>query len=473
MRDPPIRLSLKEKPQTVGVFVDYEEGLVSFYDVKDKPTELNLVVPSDPVIGSVGHDIILPCHLSPQTSAVAMGIRWFKKGNFLDYMYLYEAGKSSEGKGYEGRVSLFSQELERGNVSLLLKDVRMSDGGLYTCQANLREWVQEQIVDLQTTQYGSDPMISLVKHQRDSIEFSCRSQSWSPEPHMIWTDRSRQEVTSATTEKPQKMEGSILYSIESHVSIGNGQMEEVVCVVMSQDRKYELKSAIKITEEFYDPRVFDRMYVSAFVIPIFLAMVAITASVLYAQQQRKEDVTLDPDTAYPRLTVSEDKKSVSFGELNKALSITEIRFLDGQCVLGTVGYEKGRHYWEVDLGKKTQWTVGVAEDPSNRGGKIQTYPKNGYWSINLEDGHLKTMEETPTVLPNELKPRKLGVFLDYERGTIAFFNVEKRCHIHSFYGKFTRKLYPFIGPLLKCKEELKVSPVEIETFCTMEKETMQ
>ncbi|KAM4612114.1 uncharacterized protein ACJ7VT_012710 isoform 2-T2 [Polymixia lowei] len=35
MRDPPIRLSLKEKPQTVGVFVDYEEGLVSFYDVKD------------------------------------------------------------------------------------------------------------------------------------------------------------------------------------------------------------------------------------------------------------------------------------------------------------------------------------------------------------------------------------------------------------------------------------------------------
>ncbi|XP_068579738.1 E3 ubiquitin-protein ligase TRIM21-like [Cebidichthys violaceus] len=31
--DPSVRLSLKSQPQKVGVFVDYEEGLVSFYDV--------------------------------------------------------------------------------------------------------------------------------------------------------------------------------------------------------------------------------------------------------------------------------------------------------------------------------------------------------------------------------------------------------------------------------------------------------
>jgi len=33
MTAPATRLSPKEKPNTVGVFVDYEEGLVSFYDV--------------------------------------------------------------------------------------------------------------------------------------------------------------------------------------------------------------------------------------------------------------------------------------------------------------------------------------------------------------------------------------------------------------------------------------------------------
>ncbi|KAL0157556.1 hypothetical protein M9458_045632, partial [Cirrhinus mrigala] len=31
--NPSVSLSLKVKPETVGVFVDYEEGLVSFYDV--------------------------------------------------------------------------------------------------------------------------------------------------------------------------------------------------------------------------------------------------------------------------------------------------------------------------------------------------------------------------------------------------------------------------------------------------------
>ncbi|CAK6980746.1 E3 ubiquitin-protein ligase TRIM21-like [Scomber scombrus] len=33
LADPSVRLSLKSRPQKVGVFVDYEEGLVSFYDV--------------------------------------------------------------------------------------------------------------------------------------------------------------------------------------------------------------------------------------------------------------------------------------------------------------------------------------------------------------------------------------------------------------------------------------------------------
>ncbi|XP_057210675.1 E3 ubiquitin-protein ligase TRIM69-like [Triplophysa rosa] len=34
--DPPVSLSLRVKPQKVGVFVDYEEGLVSFYDVDNR-----------------------------------------------------------------------------------------------------------------------------------------------------------------------------------------------------------------------------------------------------------------------------------------------------------------------------------------------------------------------------------------------------------------------------------------------------
>ncbi|XP_038816770.1 SAFB-like transcription modulator [Salvelinus namaycush] len=60
-----------------------------------------------------------------------MTIRWFKE---TECIYLYKNGQVTERSGYEGRVSLITQELERGNVSLRLRDFRESDTGDYICQ---------------------------------------------------------------------------------------------------------------------------------------------------------------------------------------------------------------------------------------------------------------------------------------------------------------------------------------------------
>ncbi|KAL6463317.1 hypothetical protein MHYP_G00277080 [Metynnis hypsauchen] len=95
--------------------------------------------------------VTLSCHLSPEISAVAMEIRWFKG---TDCVCLYKNRQVTEGRGYEGRVSLFTQELQRGNVSLLIRDCRLSDGGDYLCQVTNgdtteectrdREWTEEE-----------------------------------------------------------------------------------------------------------------------------------------------------------------------------------------------------------------------------------------------------------------------------------------------------------------------------------------
>ncbi|KAI4896448.1 hypothetical protein NFI96_026827 [Prochilodus magdalenae] len=71
------------------------------------------------------------CHLSPELSAVDMEIRWFKE---TDCVCLYKNRQVREGRGYEGRVSLFTQELQRGNVSLQIRDCTASDTGFYLCQ---------------------------------------------------------------------------------------------------------------------------------------------------------------------------------------------------------------------------------------------------------------------------------------------------------------------------------------------------
>ncbi|XP_038852627.1 butyrophilin-like protein 1 [Salvelinus namaycush] len=103
------------------------------------------------VEADVGEEVTLPCHLSPDTSAVAMTIRWFKE---TECIYLYQNGQVTERSGYEGRVNLITQELERGNVSLRLRDIRRSDTGVYICQvihgeqkkeAEVRLWEREGV----------------------------------------------------------------------------------------------------------------------------------------------------------------------------------------------------------------------------------------------------------------------------------------------------------------------------------------
>ncbi|XP_060719487.1 butyrophilin subfamily 2 member A2-like [Tachysurus vachellii] len=75
--------------------------------------------------------VTLSCHLSPEISAVDLEIRWFKE---TDCVCVHKNSKVTEGRGYEGRVSLFTQELERGNVSLQLRNCTESDDGYYLCQ---------------------------------------------------------------------------------------------------------------------------------------------------------------------------------------------------------------------------------------------------------------------------------------------------------------------------------------------------
>ncbi|KAI5085676.1 hypothetical protein C0J45_23649, partial [Silurus meridionalis] len=76
-------------------------------------------------------EVTLSCRLSPEISAVNMEIRWFKE---TDCVCVYKNRQVTEGRGYEGRVNLFTRELERGNVSLQLIDCKSSDRGDYLCQ---------------------------------------------------------------------------------------------------------------------------------------------------------------------------------------------------------------------------------------------------------------------------------------------------------------------------------------------------
>ncbi|XP_053488769.1 E3 ubiquitin-protein ligase TRIM39-like [Ictalurus furcatus] len=168
-------------------------------------------------------------------------------------------------------------------------------------------------------------------------------------------------------------------------------------------------------------------------------------------QQYAVDVTLDPDTAHLYLILSDDGKQVTCGDTKQNLPDTLKRFTYHPIVLRNQGFSSGRFYYEVQVSRKTMWSLGVVRESVNRKGKIETFkPQDGFWTVILRKGNEYTARDDPCIsLSLREKPQKVGVFVDYDEGLVSFYDVEARSHIYSFTGQsFTEKRYPYFSPCL-------------------------
>ncbi|XP_073719691.1 butyrophilin-like protein 2 [Misgurnus anguillicaudatus] len=83
------------------------------------------------IFADLGEDVTLPFNLEPETNAVSMKIKWLKS---RELVYDCKYGQETANPAYVDRVSLSTEELERGNLSLTLRNFQPSDSGSYTCK---------------------------------------------------------------------------------------------------------------------------------------------------------------------------------------------------------------------------------------------------------------------------------------------------------------------------------------------------
>uniref|UniRef100_A0A3B4GYQ1 Ig-like domain-containing protein n=1 Tax=Pundamilia nyererei TaxID=303518 RepID=A0A3B4GYQ1_9CICH len=91
------------------------------------------------VVVSEGSDAILPCSLSTNQNLEYLLFDWRKKAPNKQEVFMYDGGihynngRPGQDEQFRGRVSHFPQELQFGNASIIIRNTRLADSGVYTC----------------------------------------------------------------------------------------------------------------------------------------------------------------------------------------------------------------------------------------------------------------------------------------------------------------------------------------------------
>ncbi|XP_062311531.1 NACHT, LRR and PYD domains-containing protein 12-like isoform X6 [Osmerus eperlanus] len=183
------------------------------------------------------------------------------------------------------------------------------------------------------------------------------------------------------------------------------------------------------------------------------------------------DLTLDPNTAHRKLSLSEGNRRVEgldddlpdwFGVQKDNRRVEEDllypdhpeRFDEQQQVLCREGLT-GCHYWEVELGGEVGWhLVGVTYRSIRRRGRsaaCRLGHNDRSWCLGKSCSKLYVQHNCEgTSIPVRSRSSRVGVYLDWPAGVLSFYSSssDTMTHLYTFNSTFSEPLYPGFGIML-------------------------
>uniref|UniRef100_A0A6I8NA71 B30.2/SPRY domain-containing protein n=1 Tax=Ornithorhynchus anatinus TaxID=9258 RepID=A0A6I8NA71_ORNAN len=154
--------------------------------------------------------------------------------------------------------------------------------------------------------------------------------------------------------------------------------------------------------------------------------------------------TLDPDTAFRLLVLSEDRKRATVGYKLQDLPNNPERFTGSAGVRGHESFTSRRHCWAVEVGEATVWSLGVCRENVRRKWEISESPTDGFWAVKEDDGEYWALTSPRVPLPLTTSPSRVVVYLDFEAGDVSFYSGTDGSHIYTFpRAAFSGALRPF------------------------------
>ncbi|XP_067388863.1 E3 ubiquitin-protein ligase TRIM7-like [Emydura macquarii macquarii] len=159
--------------------------------------------------------------------------------------------------------------------------------------------------------------------------------------------------------------------------------------------------------------------------------------------KKKVEVMLDPNTAFPTLLISPDKKSMRLGDRPQYLPSNSERFDYHPCVLGSPGISGGLLDWVVEVGAGKGWIVGAARESVERKGFLSMTAEKGFWGLELNNGEYHALSTPKTALSLRASLHRIKVHLDYSLEQLSFYDSDTMQHIFTFNYPFSEKMFPF------------------------------
>ena len=157
-----------------------------------------------------------------------------------------------------------------------------------------------------------------------------------------------------------------------------------------------------------------------------------------------ESLTLDPNTANPRILISNDQQKAIQTRARNPYPEHPDRFNYFDQVLSSESFSSGHHYWEVDVSLSRFCTIGVVLNSMQRKGR-----GNKCWlGWNPQSWCVRKWFDVYSVMHNHQKiplfmlgdPQRFGFFLDCDAGELRCFGDSRVLHV--FKGDFRDSVKP-------------------------------
>uniref|UniRef100_A0AAY5EHB5 B30.2/SPRY domain-containing protein n=1 Tax=Electrophorus electricus TaxID=8005 RepID=A0AAY5EHB5_ELEEL len=164
------------------------------------------------------------------------------------------------------------------------------------------------------------------------------------------------------------------------------------------------------------------------------------------------DLTLDPNTAHTRLSLSEGNRKVKFVEEQQSYPDHPERF---DVLYQALCRESltGRCYWEVE---RSGWGGGAVISVTYKGISRKGDSSDCRFGCNLKswslccynNRHSVSHNNNYTAISAPSSSNRVGVYLDWAAGTLSFYSVSHThtlTHLHTLHSTFTEPLYAGFG----------------------------